>query len=139
MTTPNTAIADRHVHAATVICITMMGAMLMVLFAGLYALYAPASLLWYIGGCAIGGFYWNFILPLMLGILAKIDTTGQGSVLGGSMSSAGSALGPLLAGTLIQGTNYQPVGWLTAALCVSGLVCVMLVESRQAALVMESP
>lgn len=111
--------------------IAISGALL-VLWAGLYALYAPVSLAWYIGGCAIGGFYWNFILPLMLGILARIDQSGRGSVLGGTMSSAGSALGPLLAGMLIQGSNYQPVGWLAGMLCGAGLVCVMLVENRSA-------
>lgn len=68
----------------------------------------------------------------MLGILARIDQTGRGSVLGGTMSSAGSALGPLLAGVLIRGSNYQPVGWLAGMLCAAGVVCVMLVENRSA-------
>ena len=101
-----------------------------VLWCGLYALYAPASLMWYVAGCAIGGFYWNFTLPLMLGLLARIDATGRGAVLGGMMSSVGSAMGPLLAGLLVQHNNYQPVGWMTGTLCLVSLVCVWYVERR---------
>lgn len=107
-----------------------IGLALLVLCGGLYALYSPRSLSWYVIGCGIGGFYWNFILPLMLGLLARIDHSGRGSVLGGTMSSTGSAIGPLFAGLLIQGDNYQPVGWMAASLCLVGLVCVLVVERR---------
>jgi predicted MFS family arabinose efflux permease len=105
-----------------------IGVAFLFLCGGLYALYAPQSALWYMAGCAIGGFYWNFALPLMLGLLARIDHTGRGSVLGGTMSSTGSAIGPLIAGLLIQGSNYRPVGWMAGTLCLAGLVCVLLVE-----------
>ena len=81
-------------------------------------------------GCAVGGFYWNFLLPLVLGLLAQVDASGRGSVLGGTMSSLGAAIGPLLAGLLIQGTNYQPVGWMAAGLSLAGLICVFVVEQR---------
>lgn len=107
-----------------------MSAALVVLWGGLVALYAPASLGWYVAGCAIGGFYWGFILPLMLGLLARIDQTGRGPVLGGTMSSVGGALGPLVAGLLVQGTNYEPVGWLAGMLCTAGLICVIVMETR---------
>jgi predicted MFS family arabinose efflux permease len=110
-----------------------IGVTLLVLCGGLYALYAPRSLGWYVVGCGIGGFYWNFALPLILGLLARIDHTGRGSVIGGTMSSAGSAIGPLLAGLLIQGANYQPVGWMAGTLCFAGLACVYLVERRSRA------
>ena len=106
-----------------------------VLWAGLYALYAPASLPWYIVGCAVGGFYWNFILPLNLGLLAHMDPTGRAPVLGGSMSSVGSALGPLLAGTLIQGADYRPVGWMVAVLCTIAFTLVTISERHTPATV----
>lgn len=99
-----------------------------VLWAGLYALFAPASLNWYIVGCAIGGFYWNFALPLMLGILARIDPSGRGAVLGGSMASLGSAFGPLLAGLVMHDGAFERVGWLVASLCAAGVAAVVLVE-----------
>jgi predicted MFS family arabinose efflux permease len=110
---------------------TVCAAML-VLWLGLYSLYAPASLAWYVLGCGIGGFYWNFVLPLILGILARVDATGSAAVLGGTMSSAGSALGPLIAGRLIQDGSYHPVGWMAAGLCLASLICVWAVERRAA-------
>jgi hypothetical protein len=106
------------------------GAALIVLWGGLYALYSPQSIAWYVAGCAVGGFYWNFILPLILGLLARLDDSGQGSVLGGTMSSVGSALGPLLAGRLIHHADYRPVGWMAGALCLVSLICVWQVERR---------
>lgn len=103
---------------------------LVFLWIGLYALYSPPALSWYIAGCAVGGYYWNFALSLMLGLLARVDSTGRGSVLGGTMSSAGGAVGPLLAGLLIQGSNYRSVGWMTAVLCTAGVACVWFVEQQ---------
>jgi predicted MFS family arabinose efflux permease len=78
----------------------------------------------------VGGFYWNFTLPLMLGLLARLDDTGRGAVLGGTMSSLGSALGPLLAGLLITNSDYRPAGWLAACLCLASLLCVWSIERR---------
>jgi hypothetical protein len=101
---------------------------LLFLYGGLYALYSPRSLAWYVAGCAVGGFYWNFILPLILGLLARIDETGRGSVLGGTMSSVGSAVGPLLAGQFIRGMDYRPAGLLAGGLCFISLVCVWRIE-----------
>ncbi len=103
----------------------------LLLCGGLYALYSPRSLGWYVAGCAVGGFYWNFILPLILGLLARIDESGRASVLGGTMSSIGAALGPLLAGQLIRGEDYTPVGWMVGALCLVSLVCVGYVERHR--------
>jgi predicted MFS family arabinose efflux permease len=103
-------------------------AALLTLWCGLYALYAPRSLAWYVVGCAVGGFYWNFILTLILGLIAQIDRSGQGSVLGGMMSCAGSALGALLAGQLIHNGDYAPVGWMAGGLCLGGLLCTCAVE-----------
>lgn len=63
-------------------------------------------------------------------MFARIDNSGRASVLGGTMSSAGSALGPLLAGLLIQGSNYQPVGWMAGTACMLGVGLVWFVETR---------
>ncbi|MET0986871.1 MAG: MFS transporter [Steroidobacteraceae bacterium] len=107
-----------------------LGIALITLWCGLYALYAPRSLAWYVVGCAIGGGYWNFFISVLLGLLARIDHTGRGSVLGGTISSAGAATGPLFAGMLIVGNNYQPVGWMTLTLCTIGFLCAWYIERR---------
>jgi predicted MFS family arabinose efflux permease len=106
----------------------LIGTGLLVMLGGYYALYSPPSVLVYAIGCAIGGFYWNFILPLMLGLLARVDASGRGSVWGGSMSSMGSMLGPVIAGMLISGTDYMPVATTSIALTVAGFACVFLIE-----------
>lgn len=107
----------------------VIGMVLPVLWCGLYFLYAPRSIAWYVVGCAIGGFYWNYTLPLILGLLARMDRTGRGSVLGGTMSSAGSALGPLVAGLMIHGANYEPTGVLAGSLCLASAICVAVTEN----------
>jgi predicted MFS family arabinose efflux permease len=107
-----------------------LGVALIALWLGLFALYAPRSLSWYVFGCAVGGAYWNFFISVLLGLLARIDHTGRGSVLGGTLSSAGAATGPLFAGMLIIGDNYQPVGWMTFVLCTISFVCVWHIERR---------
>jgi predicted MFS family arabinose efflux permease len=107
---------------------SLIGIASLIMLGGYVALYAPASLQWYTVGCAIGGFYWNFILPLMLGLMSTVDPTGRGSVWGGSMSSGGSMLGAGVAGLLIVGTHYTPVGWLSAALISVGFSGMLWVE-----------
>jgi Major Facilitator Superfamily len=110
----------------------LMGLASLVMLGGYLALYASSTLVWYAVGCAIAGMYWNFILPLMLGLLARIDPSGRGSVWGGSLTSAGSMTGAAVAGMLIVGTNYTPVAWLSAALMAAGFVGMMWIERSQA-------
>lgn len=101
---------------------------------GYFALYAPSSSLpLYMVGCAIGGFYWNFILPLMLGLLARVDPSGFGSVWGGSMSSVGSMIGPVIAGLLISGANYTRVAGVSILLTIAGFLCVFWIERQRPA------
>jgi predicted MFS family arabinose efflux permease len=103
-------------------------AALCVLVPGLFLLYVPPSLAGFVFGCAAGGFYWNFTLSLQLGILSKADPSGRGAVLGGMVSGVGSALGPMLAGLLVQGSNFRPVGWLAAALVLAATACILIVN-----------
>ncbi len=104
--------------------ITAMG----VLIPGLYMLYAPPSLAGFVLGCAVGGFYWNFTLSLQLGILAKVDPSGRGAVLGGMVSGIGSALGPMIAGALVQGSDFRPVGWMAGSLVAAATVFILIVN-----------
>jgi predicted MFS family arabinose efflux permease len=106
------------------------GSSLLLLIGGLYALYGFGTMEAYTIGCAICGFYWPFNMPLVLGILARLDKSGRASVLGGSISSAGSAIGPTIAGVLIVGSNYRPVGWMAAMLCSVAFVCLVVLDRR---------
>jgi predicted MFS family arabinose efflux permease len=110
-----------------------IGLAFVILLAGLFALYAPASISWYVAGSGICGFFWSFAMPQVLGLLARIDPTGRASILGGSMASTGAALGPLAAGALIHGANYQPVGWMVAGFCLFSLACLWFVEFKDSA------
>jgi predicted MFS family arabinose efflux permease len=108
----------------------LSGLSLLLLMVGVYALYGFGTIEAYTIGCAICGFYWPFNMPLVLGILARLDRTGRASVLGGSISSAGSALGPSIAGAIIIGANYRPVGWMAAILCTAAFICVVILDRR---------
>jgi hypothetical protein len=112
---------------------TLIGLASLVMLGGYVALFGSSSLLWYTVGCGIAGFYWNFILPLMLGLMARIDPTGRGSVWGGSMTSIGAMIGAGVAGMLIVGTYYTPVAWLSATLMAAGFAGVTWIERSQAA------
>jgi predicted MFS family arabinose efflux permease len=44
------------------------------------------------------------------------------------MSSAGSALGPLVAGLIIRDGDYRPVGLMAGMVCLVSLACVAIIE-----------
>jgi predicted MFS family arabinose efflux permease len=113
------------------------GMSLILVMGGLYALYGFGTLRAYTLGCALCGFYWPFNMPLILGVLARLDTTGRASVLGGSMSTAGSALGPMIAGALIHSADYRPVGWMAAIMCAAAFGFLMILVGRSSALKLE--
>ncbi len=49
---------------------------------------------------------WAFVIPYLLGMCAAFDATGQTAAMGGFASKLGLATGPLVAATLLHGTNY---------------------------------
>jgi MFS family permease len=110
------------------------GASLILVMGGLYALYGFGTGGAYVIGCALCGFYWPFNMPLVLGVLARLDKTGRSSVLGGSMSTAGSALGPTIAGALIHIDDFRQVGWMAAIMCAAAFGCLMILVGRSPAL-----
>jgi hypothetical protein len=110
----------------------LIGLASLAMLGGYIALYMSSSLFWYAVGCAVGGLYWNFILPLMLGLMARIDTSGRSSVWGGSLTNAGSMTGASVAGLLVVGTQYTPVAWVSAALMVAAFVGIALAECSRA-------
>jgi MFS family permease len=53
------------------------------------------------------------------------------------MSTAGSALGPMIAGALIHSADYRPVGWMAAIMCAAAFGFLMIVVGRSSALKLE--
>jgi hypothetical protein len=110
----------------------LVGLASLVMLGGYIALYASSSLMWYAVGCAIGGVYWNFVLPFMLGLMARIDPSGRGAVWGGSLTSAGSMTGASVAGMLVIGTQYTTVAWVSCALMLTGFFAFAWIERSHA-------
>ncbi len=92
---------------------------------------------WFSYMIAIGllNFFWNFALPYLLGSVATFDKTGRLMVLIPAAQSAGFAVGPILSGLFIVGTDYS-VSVLIAAgsflLCAAIVVPILLrMEKKQ--------
>ena len=71
-------------------------------------LIGPSGVLFFI---AINGFnfMYNFIIPFQSGWVADLDTSGRNITVLPAIQGGGISLGPIVAGTLISGTNYFPV------------------------------
>ncbi len=73
---------------------------------------------------------WSFVVPYLFGMVSKLDESGRLAVLGGFVSKAGLASGPLLAGVLLGEGAYDRL-IITAAglLALSGVFA--LVAARR--------
>jgi hypothetical protein len=74
--------------------------------------------------------FWNFALPYLLGSIALFDKTGRLMVLIPAAQSAGFALGPIISGLLIVGTDYRvsAVVGAGAFVCCAAIVVPMLLK-----------
>ena len=68
--------------------------------------------------------FWNFALPYLLGSVASFDKTGRLMVLIPAAQSAGFAVGPILSGLFIVGTDYSVSALIGAG---SFLLCAVIV------------
>ena len=74
--------------------------------------------------------FWNFALPYLLGSIALFDKTGRLMVLIPAAQSAGFALGPIISGLLIVGTDYRVAAVVGAGafVCCAAIVVPMLLK-----------
>ena len=74
----------------------------------LLLLIGPSHLLFFV---SINLFNWmyNFIIPFQSGWIADLDTTGRNITVLPAVQGAGISLGPIVAGSLVAGTDYLPV------------------------------
>ena len=90
--------------------------------AGLLLAMAAVSLLLFEPSAAgfflsINAFNWmyNFVIPFQNGWIADLDTTGRNIVVLPAVQGGSISLAPLVAGTLVSGSNYTPVLFLSVS------------------------
>jgi hypothetical protein len=113
------------VHRAAVLSVALC-----LLLSGIYMMYVGPSYALFFFGCAMFGFYWNFYLPLHLGIISRADNSGRGIVLGGLAPSIGTMIGSFLGGMLMEGTSYLPPARTGSVLCTIGVACTLATMAR---------
>lgn len=65
---------------------------------------------------------WSFVIPLLFGMLSKLDPSGRLATLAGFVSKMGLASGPLLAGWVLRGGSDH--GLITVAIAILALSAV---------------
>jgi predicted MFS family arabinose efflux permease len=68
---------------------------------------------------------WNLNIPYQLSSIAAADKSGSVVGWAASVSLAGLAVGPPVAATTLEHTGLPGVIWLSAALCILSLICLM--------------
>ena len=116
-------------HSATVVGIStwvgMLGSVLVVIFGtrlgrvrmltvsllltavGMYVLHGSANPVIYALANAGTGITWAFVIPHLLGMCARCDTTGRAAALGGFASKLGLASGPFVGALLLGADRYD--------------------------------
>ncbi|KFL37527.1 MFS transporter [Arenimonas donghaensis] len=73
---------------------------------------------------------WSFVVPYLFGMLSRLDVSGRLATLGGFVSKAGLASGPLLAGWVLRGGDFGALVSL-AVLVLLAAGAVALVAARR--------
>ena len=94
---------------------------------------APANVLIYTISVVLLPFAFLFSFPYFLGALAALDERGTWAALGGSASAVGIALGPLIAGYLVEKFSYSIMTWLMCLTVVLSAILVLVAYSRPSA------
>ncbi len=75
------------------------------------------------------GITWAFVIPYMLGLISRFDSSGQMATVGGFASKMGLATGPMIIGAILGTDQYeQAVYWVVASLVVC--LAVVLIPAR---------
>ncbi|WP_176168118.1 hypothetical protein [Novosphingobium mathurense] len=98
--------------------------------AAVLGVFHSATITHYAVSCASLAVFFTFTIPLILGVVSRIDPSGRSTALGLTVASTGQALGPAIAGALVTGKNYAPVGWFAGLCYALAIVSVLLFLSR---------
>lgn len=78
----------------------------------------------YIIAVALFNFFWNLVLPFLMGAIGTADKTGRFMVLIPAAQAGGYAIGPMLAGVFIVGEAYTTASLVSL---VAFIVCLVMV------------
>ena len=67
-------------------------------------------------------FFWIFVVPYLMGVMAALDPTGRAVVLNMAMQYGGFTLGPIIVGMIVVNNNYFPGLVLGIACCALSLL-----------------
>lgn len=139
-------------HSATLVGVStwvgMLGSVLVILFgtrfgrvrmltvsllltaAGMYVLHGSASVMIYALANAGTGITWAFVMPHLLGMCARCDTSGRAAALGGFASKMGLATGPLVGALLLGADRYDLLINVATVVIIVCTVAAILPASR---------
>jgi len=63
----------------------------------------------------------------MFGLISNLDPTGRAAASTPAMLTIGSAIGPVLGGTVVQMAGYPAVGWCAAAIMLCSASCFLII------------
>lgn len=110
---------------------------LTVTIAGIALLHASSSWLWFTIANCIAAITWSYVIPYLLALCARLDSTGRAAALGGFASKLGLATGPLIGGMLAESDSYTlmiNISILGIVLCaVIAMVPARMVDSSSTA------
>ena len=109
---------------------------LLLLGTGGYIVYNTDSVVLFVVSL-LGGSYGLFVVfPYLLGACARVDKAGHLMALAGGAQVVGGAVGPALAGAVIEASGYQGLGSLIVALTLASAVfCILFVYRMHAHIV----
>lgn len=84
----------------------------------------------YVTTAALFNFFWNLVLPYLLGSIGTADQSGRYMVLVPAAQSGGYAIGPVLAGLFIVGDSYTAASQVSLVAFILSLVVVVPIILR---------
>lgn len=73
---------------------------------------------------------WSFVVPYLSGMISKLDSSGRLAPLGGLVSKAGLASGPLAAGFILTSGHFDSLIWLAITMLVLSAVAALFAASQ---------
>jgi predicted MFS family arabinose efflux permease len=110
--------------------VRMLTAALLLTALGMYVLHGSANPVIYALANAGTGITWAFVIPHLLGMCARCDTSGRAAALGGFASKMGLASGPFVGSLLLGADRYGLLIDVATAVIIACTVAALLPAAR---------